>query len=337
MKKKRYIATTIMIALLFVFATFFHLPYYVTMPGTAEPLRPLVEVEGGYKEKGKFMLTTVRMGQANVFSFAFAHISKYNELYRMDEVRQEGENDEEYAHRQLKMMENSKETAIAVAYKKANRSFSYRNKGVYVLYVVDGMPAANVLKSGDQIVAIDGQRMLDADVFIQYVSGKKKGDRVRVTYKRAGKEKTATLTLAPFPKEKNRVGLGVSVMTDRDIVTDPPVRIESDEIGGPSAGLMFALEVYNQLIPEDLTKGYRIAGTGTINIDGEVGPIGGISQKVIAAHKAGADIFFAPNERGAKHSNYKEAVKTAKDIGTKMKIVPVDTFDDAVQFLQKLS
>lgn len=126
-------------------------------------------------------------------------------------------------------------------------------------------------------------------------------------------------------------------MTDRDIVTDPPVRIESDQIGGPSAGLMFALEVYNQLIREDLTKGYRIAGTGTINIDGEVGPIGGISQKVIAAHKAGADIFFAPNERGAKHSNYKEAVKTAKDIGTNMKIVPVDTFDDAVQFLQKLS
>ncbi|CUA78936.1 SepM family pheromone-processing serine protease [Anoxybacillus suryakundensis] len=337
MKKKRYIGMTAMIALLLAFATFFHLPYYVTMPGTAEPLRPLVEVKDGYKEKGQFMLTTVRMGQANLFSFAFAHVSKYNELYRMDEVRQEGESDEEYTHRQLKMMENSKETAIAVAYKKANKSFSYRNKGVYVLYVVDGMPAANVLKSGDQIVAVDGQRINEADEFIQYVGQKKKGERVRVTYKRSGKEKTATLTLAPFPKEKHRVGLGLSVMTDRDIVTDPPVRIESDQIGGPSAGLMFTLEVYNQLVPQDLTKGYRIAGTGTINIDGEVGSIGGISQKVIAAHKAGADIFFAPNERGAKHSNYKEAVKTAKDIGTKMKIVPVDTLDDAIQFLQKLS
>ncbi len=337
MKKKRYIGMTAIIALLLAFATFFHLPYYVTMPGTAEPLRPLVEVRGGYKEKGQFMLTTVRMGQANLFSFAFAHISKYNELYRMDEVRQEGESDEEYTHRQLKMMESSKETAIAVAYKKANKPFSYRNKGVYVLYVVDGMPAANVLKSGDQIVAVDGQRINEADEFIQYVSEKKEGERIRVTYKRSGKEKTATLTLAPFPKEKHRVGLGLSVMTDRDIVTDPPVRIESDQIGGPSAGLMFTLEVYNQLVPQDLTKGYRIAGTGTINIDGEVGPIGGISQKVIAAHKAGADIFFAPNERGAKHSNYKEAVKTAKDIGTKMKIVPVDTLDDAIQFLQKLS
>lgn len=337
MKNKRYIRTIALIALLLVFSTFFKLPYYVTMPGTAEPLRPLVEVKGGYKEKGKFMLTTVRMGQANLFSFVFAHMSKYNELYRIDEVRQQGENDEEYTHRQLKMMENSKETAIAVAYKKANKPVSYRNKGVYVLYVVDSMPAAKYLKSGDQLVAIDGRRIDEADEFIQYVSEKKKGERVHLTYKRSGKEKTATLALAPFPNEKNRIGLGVSVMTDRDIVTDPPVHIESDEIGGPSAGLMFALEVYNQLVPEDLTKGYDIAGTGTINIDGEVGPIGGISQKVIAAHKAGADIFFAPNERGAKHSNYKEAVKTAKDIGTKMKIVPVDTFDDAVQFLQKLS
>lgn len=337
MNNKRYIRTIALIALLLVFGTFFKLPYYVTMPGTAEPLRPLVEVEGGYKEKGKFMLTTVRMGQANLFSFVFAHMSKYNELYRIDEVRQQDENDEEYTYRQLKMMENSKETAIAVAYKKANKPVSYRNKGVYVLYVVDNMPAAKYLKSGDQLVAIDGRRIDEADEFIQYVSEKKKGERVHLTYKRLGKERTATLALAPFPNEKNRIGLGVSVMTDRDIVTDPPVHIESDDIGGPSAGLMFALEVYNQLVPEDLTKGYDIAGTGTINIDGEVGPIGGISQKVIAAHRAGADIFFAPNERGAKHSNYKEAVKTAKDIGTKMKIVPVDTFDDAVQFLQKLS
>ena len=337
MNNKRYIRTIALIALLLVFGTFFKLPYYVTMPGTAEPLRPLVEVKGGYKEKGKFMLTTVRMGQANLFSFVFAHMSKYNELYRIDEVRQQGENDEEYTHRQLKMMENSKETAIAVAYKKANKPVSYRNKGVYVLYVVDNMPAAKYLKSGDQLVAIDGRRIDEADEFIQYVSEKKKGERVHLTYKRSGKERTATLALAPFPNEKNRIGLGVSVMTDRDIVTDPPVHIESNDIGGPSAGLMFALEVYNQLVPEDLTKGYDIAGTGTINIDGEVGPIGGISQKVIAAHKAGADIFFAPNERGAKHSNYKEAIKTAKDIGTNMKIVPVDTFDDAVQFLQKLS
>ncbi|HJV30720.1 MAG TPA: S16 family serine protease, partial [Bacillales bacterium] len=111
---------------------------------------------------------------------------------------------------------------------------------------------------------------------------------------------------------------------------------KTDEIGGPSAGFMFSLEIYNQLTKEDLTKGYQIAGTGTIASDGKVGPIGGIEQKIIAADKAGAEIFFAPNEEGSKHSNYRDALKTAKDIGTKMKIVPIDTFDDAIKYLNTL-
>ena len=115
------------------------------------------------------------------------------------------------------------------------------------------------------------------------------------------------------------------------------MKIDAHKIGGPSAGLMFTLEIYNQLVKEDITKGHEIAGTGTINEKGEVGPIGGISQKVVAAHNAGAEIFFAPNENGKEKSNYKDAVKTAKDINTKMKIIPVDTLDDALMYLDKMS
>jgi PDZ domain-containing protein len=99
---------------------------------------------------------------------------------------------------------------------------------------------------------------------------------------------------------------------------------------------MFSLEIYNQLIKEDLTRGYQIAGTGTINTEGTVGRIGGIEQKIVAADNAGAEIFFAPNENDAKDSNYKAAAATAKDIETDMKIVPVDTFDDAVEYLRNL-
>ncbi|GMB08568.1 PDZ domain-containing protein [Thermolongibacillus altinsuensis] len=336
MKKKMYVKTFMAGVILALVVTFVKLPYYVTMPGSAEALAPLVEVKGGYDEKGDFMLTTVRMGRANLFSYGLAHIRDYYELHPIEEIRQEGETDEEYTYRQLQMMENSKETAIAVAYKKANKPFSYKNKGVYVLSVLKDMPAFGKLKSGDQIIAVNGKKIESAEQFIRYVSEKKKGDQVHITYKREKDKKTVTLSLAPFPKEPNRVGIGISLITDREMVTDPPVKINSEKIGGPSAGLMFSLEIYNQLVPEDLTKGYKIAGTGTINLNGEVGPIGGISQKVIAAHKAGAHIFFAPNERGAKHSNYKEALKTAKEIGTDMKIVPVDTFDDALRYLRQL-
>lgn len=144
------------------------------------------------------------------------------------------------------------------------------------------------------------------------------------------------IIVQPFKDDSNKVGIGITLVDDKEIITNPKVTVNTDEIGGPSAGLMFTLEIYNQLMEEDFTRGYRIAGTGTIDSKGNVGPIGGIDQKVVAADKAGAEIFFAPNEKGKSGSNYRVAVKTARDIDTKMKIVPVDVFDDAVNYLQKL-
>jgi PDZ domain-containing protein len=125
-------------------------------------------------------------------------------------------------------------------------------------------------------------------------------------------------------------------VTDRELITDPDISLDTNNIGGPSAGLMMTLEIYNQLTEEDYTKGYHVAGTGTIDENGTVGPIGGISQKIVAADKSGAEIFFAPNQNGIAASNYKEAAATAKDIETDMKIVPIDTFDDAVDYLKSL-
>ncbi|HBI05097.1 MAG TPA: peptidase, partial [Paenibacillaceae bacterium] len=113
-----------------------------------------------------------------------------------------------------------------------------------------------------------------------------------------------------------------------------------EKIGGPSAGLMFTLEIMNQVSKTDLTKGYRIAGTGEMLPDGTVGRIGGIEHKIIAAAEEGVDIFFAPNDHlplGVKNrTNYEEAVETAKKINTNMKIVPVSTVDDAIKYLETL-
>ena len=114
---------------------------------------------------------------------------------------------------------------------------------------------------------------------------------------RNGKQLKENLNVKTIPNGNGRVGIGVSIVTERELVVDPKVKINSHEIGAPSAGLMFTLEIYNQLVEEDLTKGHEIAGTGTINEKGEVGPIGGINQKVVAASDAGAEVFFAPNEK----------------------------------------
>lgn len=337
MKKRMYVVAFffgVIVALLLIFIKF---PYYVTMPGTAQDLKPLVHVEhGDDDDEGTFMLTTVKMGRANAISYFLAHVRSFYELYPLEEIKQEGETDEEYTMRQLQLMEQSKEAAIAVAYKKAGKPVSYKAKGVYVMSVLPHMPAEGQLKVGDRIIKIDGKRMDTSEQMVQYIRTKKKGDKVHITFVHGKKEKEATLTLMPFAHNPKQIGIGVSLTTDYDIATNPPVRIDSEQIGGPSAGLMFSLEIYNQLVEEDITKGHKIAGTGTINMNGEVGPIGGISQKIVAADREGAEIFFAPNENGAADSNYREAVKTAKKIGTKMKIVPVDTFDDAIRYLEKL-
>ena len=166
----------------------------------------------------------------------------------------------------------------------------------------------------------------------------KVGDSVVLTYERNNVVNEVRVKVAEFKQEENqgKVGIGIGLVDDKELIVHPEVTVHSDEIGGPSAGFMFSLEIYNQLTKEDLTKGYKIAGTGTISSDGTVGKIGGIEQKVVAADKAGAEIFFAPNGNDEKDSNYQNALLTAKDIHSNMEIVPINTFDEAIDYLEKL-
>lgn len=336
MRKKIYIGSLLLLIFLLIGGMYYPLPYYVSKPGMAKELAPIITVESGNKEKGKFMLTTVRMGRASAFSYLEAKIRKYEELYPLEMILYKKETEEEYNARQLHLMATSKLNAIEVAYRKAGKPVNYKYKGIYVVQVLPGMPADGKLQAGDRIFKVDGHPFPSSEEFINYLAQKQAGDKITFTYSRSNISKEVTLSLQPFKEDPKKVGIGISLVDDKQIIVDPKVTVKTDEIGGPSAGFMFSLEIYNQLIKEDLTKGYQIAGTGTIDPSGTVGPIGGIEQKIVAADKAGAEIFFAPNEKGAKDSNYKAAVKTARDIKTKMKIVPIDTFDQAVTYLKKL-
>jgi PDZ domain-containing protein len=336
LRKKIYLSSFFLLVVLLIGGMFYTLPYYVTKPGMAKELDPIIKVENGYKDKGNFMLTTVRMGRANIYSYLGTKFSKYEELYPLETVLGKEETEEEYNVEQLYLMAGAKLNAIDVAYRKAGLPVEYNYKGIYVLHVVKGMPAYGQIEAGDRIFKIDGHEFESSEDFINYVGKKHAGDQISLTYVRGKETRSVTLKVKPFKNEPNKVGIGISLVDDKEIKVKPNVKIQTDEIGGPSAGLMFTLEIYNQLTKVDYTKGYRIAGTGTIDPKGIVGPIGGIEQKIVAADKAGAEIFFAPNEKGAKKSNYRAAVKTAKDIGTSMKIVPVDTFEDAINYLKKL-
>ncbi|MFE0505884.1 SepM family pheromone-processing serine protease [Peribacillus butanolivorans] len=336
MNRKMYVRTFLVAAILLIASALYSLPYYVSKPGMAKELEPIIEVSGGDEAEGSFMLTTVRMGKANIYSYMLAKWSDYQEIYPETSIRSEDETDEEYNIRQLHLMDGSKNNAIKIAYEKAGKEVDYEYLGVYVLDVLKGMPAAKELKAGDQIIQVDNLKFKSAEEFMDYINGKKAGDEVELVYKREETEKTAHLSLQSFKDDPSRVGIGISLDDNRRVITKPAITIDSEQIGGPSAGLMFSLEIYNQLTEGDLTKGYDIAGTGTMSDDGTVGPIGGIQQKIVAADKSGAEIFFAPNENGAAGSNYEDALVVAKDIETKMKIVPVNNFEDALDYLTKL-
>jgi PDZ domain-containing protein len=336
--KKRWI----FLIIAFLFLHFYQLPYYYSQPGGAKVLDSVIDIEGGFKEeKGSFMLTTVQMGKANLFFYVWAQISPYRMLYPEEQIRYEGETDEDYQHRQLLAMSASQEVASIVAYEKAGKPIQYQHKGVLVTSLIEGMPAYDLLQRGDHIVAIDGVDVQTSEQLIELLQDMDETDQVELSVKRDGDIKQVEVGFSAFPKEMNlpegRVGIGISApLTDREVTFDPPVTIDTSQIGGPSAGLMFSLEMYNQLTEDDITKGYDIAGTGTINEEGVVGRIGGASQKVVAADKAGADFFFAPNEGGTTNSNYKEALAAAEDIGTEMKVIPIDHFDEALTFLESL-
>lgn len=315
----------------------YQLPYYIYKPGLADNLTDMVEVENGSLAEGTLHLVTVSGSQATPLSYVLAKMLSYHEIVPLEEARPEGMTDEQYMQHQLFLMENSQHASMVVAYEEADKEVEITSNGVYVMQVVDGMPAEGLIEAGDRIKTVDGKKITNADDLLQEVQQKNAGEPIVIGFEREGKSAEKEVKVEAFEDDPNKVGIGIQLVTDEDIKVNPEVKIKSGNIGGPSAGLMFALEMYNQLTKGDVTKGYDIAGTGEIDYDGNVHPIGGIDKKIVAADKEGVTIFFAPNENGKGHSNYEVAKATADAIDTDMKVVPIDSFSEALDYLEGLS
>lgn len=332
----KQIAAFLVTVVAVLFLTNYKLDYYIYQPGTLYALDDVVNVEGRFDSEGELHLVTVRGGQATPIYYLWANIRPYYEINRLKDVRPDGMTEEEYRQTQLHYMESSQQAATVVAYQHANRDITINYKGVYVMAVDKNLPAYNHLKIGDQIIEFNGEAVNSAEEIVSITSELSIGDTVNLKVVRDDKTIDVSFELAALPNQPDRAVMGVALVTDREVEVNPEVHFDSGRIGGPSAGLMMALEIYNQLTSDDITKGYKIAGTGEIDYEGNVHRIGGVDKKVVAAHRSGADIFFVPYENGKEGSNYEVAVKTAKELKTKMKIVPVDTFEEALQYLNDL-
>ncbi|HMO58603.1 MAG TPA: PDZ domain-containing protein, partial [Roseiflexaceae bacterium] len=219
--------------------------------------------------------------------------------------------------------------AIVAALRLAGYRAELVSTAVAVQAVLEESPNAVVLQAGDLIVRVGDTPTPSIAALSDALAQQQAGERIVLTLERGGTMQQVNVTLLPPAEGGTTPRIGVSVQNyGLDLDLPFAVQITPQKIvGGPSAGLMFALTIYNMLSPDDLTGGQRVAGTGTIDIDGRVGPIGGVTQKIAAAETAGARYFVVPS------ANYAEAARAARTIT----LIPVETMQEAVEKLRSLT
>ncbi|GAA4120589.1 PDZ domain-containing protein [Knoellia locipacati] len=306
--------------------SFIPLPYVIFQPGpitnTLGDLdgKPIIQVKGAtaYPAKGALDFTTVRVSggpgvRVNVFELAEAALRKDYEIYKREEIYPTETTREQVQQENAAEMVDSQEVAAAIALRETGRTVPER---VVVSQLPEGSPAKGVLEPGDEIVSVAGTATPDAAAVQAAVRAQKAGTPVSIVVRRSGSEKTVSVT----PRDvQGRTVIGVALGRDYELPVD--VTITAGGVGGPSAGTMFTLAVYDVLTPGDLTGGKRIAGTGTMEPDESVGPIGGIRQKLSGARNGGADYFLAPAD------NCDEVVGHIPD---GLQVVKIGTFADAL-------
>ncbi len=196
-------------------------------------------------------------------------------------------------------------------------------RGALVDGVAPDVPAAKVLRSGDVIVGVAGTKVLTPIALRGAFAEVHPGDEVALDVRRDGVVKTVTVKTVESPAEKGKAIIGIRVSQDADIKLPVKVDINLGDVGGPSAGLPFALDVLQEL-GKNVDHGKRVVATGEIGIDGSVGPIGGVKQKTYGAREAGADVFLVPAGENAAE---------ARRYAGNLRIIPVTTFQQALSAL----
>lgn len=193
------------------------------------------------------------------------------------------------------------------------------NSAALVSYVEPGAPADGALEAGDQITAVNGEPTDTAEAVASEVRSKPAGAEITVDYIRDGAP--ARSTIATAAREDGAEGAYIGIVLVDSYTSNFTADVALDGIGGPSAGMVFSLAMVDQLTPGELLGGAHVAGTGTIDAAGNVGPIGGIDKKVISVGRAGAGLFLVPRDNCA---------DLAGGIPSGLTVVPVDTLDAAV-------
>ena len=317
----------IIFVVVFITFTFGRLPYDVNMPGGLIDLSDRVEVNGEDVDiEGTFNMAYVSSVSGSIPHILLSFVIPDWDVVPSSDSTYENETIEEARKRNKLYLEQSKDYATAVAFDVALIPYEVSNRINYVAYI--DKKAKTTLQVGDDILELNGESVEDINVMSQLIQELEVGSKIDFLVERDGKEVKATATTY---EEDGKKYVGISALTTFDMKSDVDIEINTKESeSGPSGGLMMTLMVYNAVTKQDLTHGKKVVGTGTINLDGSVGEIGGVKYKVMGAAGEGADIFLVPE------GNYKEALAVKKEKGYDIEIVSVKTFSDAVNYLEEL-
>ncbi|MDQ7793699.1 MAG: S16 family serine protease [bacterium] len=298
--------------------------YLVVSPGVVRDAAPMISV-GGLADPGRegFLVTTVYAAEPSPAEMVRALGRRGSTLVRRRLFTLPGETLDDYQERAGLVMAESQRLAVVAALLHLGHDATLAGDGAQVAYVLPGGRLDGQVAKGDTIVALDGRPIhLAADLAAETME-LRLGAEVVLLVEDAGGHRREISTYAGFAGGPE-LTLGLSVVTRAPRVEGSvEVTIEAGEIGGPSAGLAFALEIVDRLHPDDLVGGRRIAATGTVAQDGRVGPVGGVPFKVWAAEREGADLLLVPL------TNLAEAQAAAR----RLQVVAVASLEEAVSRL----
>jgi PDZ domain-containing protein len=301
---------------------------YIFLPDEAHAVDPLVVVEGGSspRDGGGIYYVDVLVRRATWMERLFPSIREGSTLVPEHALNPTGVSDDARRRGNLREMSRSQSIAAAVALRELGYDVDAEPTGALVETVFPGTPAAGKLQPTDVVVAVDGTRVRTPDDLRRLISRKRPGTRVTLDVRRGDRRIKVSLGTIEDEREPGRALLGVAIDQDANIRLPISVRIDAGDVGGPSAGLAFALDVLEKL-GRDVDRGRKVAVTGEIELDGDVAPVGGIRQKVIGARRTEVDVFVAPAG-----DNAEEARRHAGDIP----VLAVRNFQQALQALATL-
>lgn len=301
---------------------------YLLLPDTAHPVAPLVEVQGGHDPSwpGGVLFVDVFERRASLLESLFPGLHSHATLVPGKLIVPPGTSDEAVRQADLREMSISQRVAAAVALRRLGYRVVAKPDGVIASVIELHSNAAGKLQPADVVVAVDGTPTPTIAKLRSALAGATVGQTVRLTVRRGSRRLQVAIRTVADPLTPGRAIVGFTPEQSARITLPIRVSIDAGNVGGPSAGLAFALQVMEEL-GHDVTRGYRVAATGEMRLDGTVGPIGGVKQKTYGARQAKADVFLVPAGENAAE---------ARRYAGSLRIVAVKSFPQALHALAKL-